>query len=248
MAYTYSALLSRSRRFPWSAPPSVQFGLWALAGLGPLVLLVTVVLGLAQPLAVAVPMLAYGGAVALAGFFLRRTFAYPTLGLCNAVTLGRLVAVAALTGPLVAGAEVPWAVFCVAALALALDGLDGWLARYEGRVSAFGARFDMEVDAALALCLALLAWRGDSAGPVVLILGMPRYGFVAGGLIWPWLAAPLPERFGRKVVCVVQMALLIALQLPFMGGVAGGILAVFAALALAWSFGRDIIWLWRVRG
>jgi len=73
-------------------------------------------------------------------------------------------------------------------------------------------------------------------------------GFVAGGLIWPWLAAPLPERFGRKVVCVVQMAVLIVLHLPFMGGVAGGILAVFAALALAWSFGRDIIWLWRVRG
>ena len=39
-------------------------------------------------------------------------------------------------------------------LLLALDGLDGWAARRQGLVSAFGARFDMEVDALLILALA----------------------------------------------------------------------------------------------
>jgi phosphatidylglycerophosphate synthase len=39
---------------------------------------------------------------------------------------------------------------------LALDGLDGWLARRFGLASAYGARFDMEVDGFLILVLALL--------------------------------------------------------------------------------------------
>ena len=41
----------------------------------------------------------------------------------------------------------------------ALDGVDGWLARRSGIASAFGARFDMEIDALLILVLAVLAWR-----------------------------------------------------------------------------------------
>ena len=36
---------------------------------------------------------------------------------------------------------------------LILDGVDGRVARARGEVSAFGARFDMETDALLLLCL-----------------------------------------------------------------------------------------------
>lgn len=177
---------------------------------------------------------------------LRRGFDHPTLGLCNVVTLGRM----ALTAGLLAALGLPppvGAVFGVAAAALALDGVDGWLARREGRVSAFGARFDMEVDSALALVLALTALSAGTAGAAVLLIALPRYAFVIAGKALPWLNAPLPERFSRKVVCVVQVGALVALQLPLLPpGGAGSLVAVVAG-ALAWSFGRDVVWLWRAR-
>jgi hypothetical protein len=113
----------------------------------------------------AVAAMAYLLAAAAVGDLLRRTYPHPTLGLCNVVTLGRLVIVGVLTAALVAGGGAPGAVFALAALALALDGVDGWLARRHGRVSGFGARFDMEVDSAFALVLALHALVSGTAGP-----------------------------------------------------------------------------------
>ncbi|THF72629.1 MAG: hypothetical protein E8G75_10490 [Sulfitobacter sp. SK025] len=59
------------------------------------------------------------------------------------------------------------------------------------------------------------------------------------------MAAPLPDRFGRKVVCVIQIAALIALQAPVVSGGIALSVTLGAALALIWSFGRDILWLWR---
>ena len=47
----------------------------------------------------------------------------------------------------------------------ALDGVDGWLARRRGMSSAFGARFDMEIDALLVQVLAILVWRYGKAAP-----------------------------------------------------------------------------------
>ena len=130
---------------------------------------------------------------------------------------------------------------------MALDGVDGRVARQTGTQTPFGARFDMEVDAALALMLALHAMADGVAGILVLSLGMMRYVFVAASWGLPWMAAPLPDRFGRKVVCVIQIAALIALQMPILGnGLALGI-AWAAVAALMWSFGRDTLWLWRHR-
>lgn len=182
----------------------------------------------------------------LAVLLLRRGYPHAALGLCNLVTLLRLGLTAALLAPLLAPAS-GWAVLAVALVAFALDGVDGWLARREGRSSAFGARFDMEVDAALGLVLALDAWAAGTVGPAVLLLGVPRYGFLLAARFLPWLDRPLPERFGRKAVCVVQIAVLIGLQAPvFPPAVAGGLVGV-AAAALAWSFGRDVRWLRRNR-
>ena len=45
--------------------------------------------------------------------------------------------------------------------------------------SAFGARFDMETDAATVFGLSLLVWLCDQAGPWVLAIGLMRYIFVA---------------------------------------------------------------------
>ncbi|WP_158547427.1 CDP-alcohol phosphatidyltransferase family protein [Rhodovulum sp. 12E13] len=185
-----------------------------------------------------------------------RHFPYDELGWCNVVTQARLAMVALLVTPLVAvGAgtgEGPavaggWAAMAVALAALALDGVDGWLARRQGLCSPFGARFDMEVDAGLALVLALHALAAGAAGPAVLVLGLARYAFVAATGLWPWLGGALPERFSRKAVCVAQLSVLILLQVPGLPGAAAEGLAVMAALALAWSFGKDVAWLRRTR-
>ncbi len=174
-------------------------------------------------------------------------YPHARFGLCNTVTLARAAMVAGLAGMLWSGPQ-GWDVLALASVALALDGVDGWLARRSGLVSDFGARFDMETDAALALVLAAHVWLGGMTGPEVMLLGAMRYGFVAAFWPFPWLAAPLPDRFGRKVVCVIQVAALILLQVPDLAPGVARSLAWGAVAALIWSFGRDILWLWRHRG
>lgn len=191
----------------------------------------------------------YGAGAALAGASLRRGFPHEILGWCNVITLFRLALMTVLVVPLAAPGTAAHAltVFALAGAALALDGADGWLARRDRRVSDFGARFDMEVDSALALVLALLALRSGDAGALVLVLGLARYAFGLAGLVWPWLTAPLPPRFARKVVCVAQLAVLIALQLPQPLPWLTDLMVGAVAAGLVWSFGRDILWLRQAR-
>lgn len=176
-------------------------------------------------------------------FLVLRHYPHDRFGSCNAVTLARAAMVVALLAMLWSGAR-GWDVMLVATIALSLDGVDGWLARRDGLTSDFGARFDMETDAALALVLAAHVWFGGMAGPEVLLLGLMRYGFVLAFWPFPWLAAALPQRFGRKVVCVIQISALILLQMPGLMPGQAQMVAWFAVLALIWSFGRDVLWLW----
>jgi phosphatidylglycerophosphate synthase len=143
------------------------------------------------------------------------------------------------------GTATLWWVIVVASVALVLDGVDGKVARRTRSDSAFGARFDMELDAFLILVLSAGVWLGGRVGAWVLLVGLLRYLFVAAGWAWPRLQAPLPESRRRKVICVVQgVALLVAL-----GPVIPGWLAVTAggvALgSLLYSFGVDTAWLLR---
>lgn len=201
----------------------------------------------AGPGGVALATGGYGLGLGLTLGLFRRGFPHLTLGACNLVTLARLAMTAALLAPLPSGAASPVAVVALALLALSLDGLDGWLARREGRVSDFGARFDMEVDSALGLVLALNAFAAGTVGAAVLLLGVPRYVFAAAALVLPWLDGPLPARFSRKAVCVAQIAVLIALQLPMTTGLPAQIAVAVVFAALVWSFWRDIVWLWQAR-
>jgi phosphatidylglycerophosphate synthase len=184
---------------------------------------------------------------ALAASALHRDYPHPHLGLCNAVTLSRLALTTALVAPLVASSGTSWFVFGIATIALTLDGFDGWLARRQGKASNFGARFDMEVDSLLALLLALSAALGSGAGVAAILLGLPRYIFAAAGWAFPFMRRDVPERFSRKVVCVLQLGALIALQAPILpDGVALVLVPVVTAL-LAASFAVDVAWLWRRR-
>src|SRR5579871_6126830 len=72
---------------------------------------------------------------------------FDTLGQANGVTLGRGVLVCLLAGLIGERAPAVAAVAtALALLVLAMDGVDGRLARRDGTVSDFGARFDMETD------------------------------------------------------------------------------------------------------
>jgi hypothetical protein len=80
------------------------------------------------------------------------------------------------------------------------------------------------------------------AGPWLLALGFLRYAWVLAGLVWPWLNGPLPERFSRKAVFVVQIAALIALLAPVVLPPVSQAIAALALLPLLWSFAVDLRW------
>ncbi|HET6968985.1 MAG TPA: CDP-alcohol phosphatidyltransferase family protein, partial [Ornithinibacter sp.] len=81
-----------------------------------------------------------------------------TLGPADLVTLGRALlacGVAALTAESLLGHDVSPALVALTVPALALDAVDGRVARRTGTVTAFGGRFDGEVDAFLILVLSV---------------------------------------------------------------------------------------------
>jgi len=168
-------------------------------------------------------------------------------GPANTVTALRSTFVAVITGLVVASLSGPIPVPLLVALvvpALALDAIDGWVARRTGTVSELGARFDMEVDAFLLLVLGLYV--AESMGLWVLAIGALRYLFVATGWGVPWFRRRLPYRYWRKVVTAVAG---IALAIAASGLLAGvdALLVAAALLLLVESFGRDVIWLVRRR-
>lgn len=196
-------------------------------------------------------VLVFAAATALAAFALRNGFPYDTIGACNLVTLARAALASVFAAPVALAAGVTlnaatwWMLFAIALVAFLLDGVDGWLARRGGMTSAFGARFDIEVDALLAVLLAVLAFLSGKAGAWVLILGLLRYAFVAASAAVPWLAAPLPQSMRRKVIAVLQIAILVALLAPPIGPPLSVWLAAVAAVLLVWSFAVDILRLYR---
>jgi phosphatidylglycerophosphate synthase len=175
---------------------------------------------------------------------------HPRFGAANVVTLVRGVVAALLGALVVAPTANGVAAFATAAgtLAAVLDAVDGRLARGSGVASEFGARFDMETDALLVLALSALAWRWDRAGAWVLLSGLLRYGFVAAGLLAPWLRRPLPASRLRQTVCVVQIVLLLAVISPLLPPGASWPLALAGLLVLASSFAVDLSWLAGQRG
>lgn len=174
---------------------------------------------------------------------------FPRFGAANAVTTARCalgcILIALLSGPGPASPPLAWGFALAAGLCLALDGVDGWLARRQGLASAFGARYDMEIDSILILTLAAAAWTMDKAGPWVLASGLIRYVFVAAGWLWPSLAAPLPPSFRRKLVCVIQTAALALLLIPPVRPPWSVAVAAVALAVLVWSFAVDLAWLAR---
>ncbi|WP_165772054.1 CDP-alcohol phosphatidyltransferase family protein [Niveispirillum lacus] len=171
----------------------------------------------------------------------------PGWGHANRVTLLRSGLLALVGGTLPFAPALDrgqtWTLAVIAITALALDGVDGWLARRQGLSSPYGARFDMEMDTLAILYLCLLLWLSGEVGVWVLLAALLRPLFVAAGLVWHWLNYPLPFSRRRRVSCMVQVAVLAIAVTPILEPPLTGF-AVGAALGLLlFSFSADTVWL-----
>lgn len=225
--------------------------LLSTAGVSLVALLVAAFTGLAflplTPLYPAKAAGAFAGATLIAAIFVDRHHHFTRFGLANQTTMVRAMIVALVAG-LIGEPRVPAVASAAAGATLAataLDFVDGWLARRTGMAGGFGARFDLEVDAALVSILSILVWQHGKAGFWVLLSGLVRYVFVAGGWAWPWLRRPLAPARRRQAICVVQIAGLGVAILPGVPPPASGTIAGAALAALMSSFFIDIRSLWR---
>jgi phosphatidylglycerophosphate synthase len=208
----------------------------------------------AAPIPAAGAVLGYlAGALLITLGWNRSRLGLSHFGAANLITLGRAVGtgwILALLLQAVWREPTPVIAICIAVvggICLALDGVDGQVARSRGEASSFGARFDIETDAATALLLTVALLIFGIAGWWVLIIGLLRYGYVAVGLVVRALQQPLPYSQARRVIGVGQAVLLvIALMFDALLGdhrIADWLwlLPAFGLAALVWSFGRDII-------
>ncbi|SIQ93755.1 Phosphatidylglycerophosphate synthase [Rhizobium sp. RU35A] len=138
-----------------------------------------------------------------------------------------------------------WWTVAAVLFALALDGVDGYLARRYRQQSELGARFDMEVDALLILILSIGATVLGKAGLWVVLIGLMRYAFVMAQWFLPKLRGELAPSFRRKAVCVVQVAVLCLVLVPQVVPPVSTAMAAIALAALLYSFGVDGIALMR---
>ena len=162
------------------------------------------------------------------------------------VTLTRTLVIAGVAGLVADSFGRPvsiTALVTLSSVALALDAVDGQVARRTGTATPLGARIDGEVDAFLILLLSIAVSR--DYGSWVLVIGAARYALLLAGWLVPWLAAPLPPRYWRKVVAAVQGIVLTVAASGVVGRRTGMIAVAAALLLLAESFGRDVIWLYR---
>ena len=174
---------------------------------------------------------------------------FPSFGPANATTTLRAALAAMVWGCLAESHSTVTAAWVVTASTIAtlLDGVDGWLARRTNMTSAFGARFDMEVDALLILALSILVWSYGKAGAWVLISGLLRYAFIAAAWILPWMNRPLTPTLRGRAICVVQIVALIVAMLPSIVPPTSTLVAAAGVAVLLYSFGVDTLWLWRHR-
>ena len=176
----------------------------------------------------------------------RRRSDQPSVHPADWVTLTRAVLIAGVAGLVADSFSRPVPVTALVTLsivALVLDAVDGQVARRTGTATPLGGRLDGEADAFLILLLSIFV--AQDYGGWVLAIGAARYVFLLAGWLIPWLAAPLPPRFWRKVVAAVQGIVLTVAASGVPGRLIVTIALVAALLLLAESFGRDVVWLYR---
>lgn len=201
----------------------------------------------ASPAVLVLALLLYVGMACALWFGLATHLPHRHFGPANGVTLLRaallclLAGLVAQTGPQHLG----WLPLATALVILALDGLDGWLARRTGYASSFGARFDMETDSLLVLVLCATALLMGKAGLWLLLAGSLRYLFLAGTALLPWMKGDLPDSFRRKTLYVVSTTGVIVILAPTITTPFSFLIAAISVICLSASFAIDVVWLYR---
>ncbi len=155
----------------------------------------------------------------------------------NALTTLRL-ALAVSVGLWARVSHVELAVLVLAIFAL--DGLDGAWARRSGLTGAFGAHFDMEVDATFVMVVELALWQRGLFGAWILTTGLLRYVYVAClALVRPRGGEMPRTRLGRYAFAVLVLGLLGGLVLPAPLSLG---FAVLGTSAVSLSFARSFYW------
>lgn len=157
------------------------------------------------------------------------------------VTAGRafLGAVAAVVVVLALIGIVParsWAVPLLLAPAFGLDAVDGAVARRTGTVTERGARWDVEVDAAVLLvaCVAVTPY-----APWALAIGLARYLFGVVGRLRRWHPS-LPRSQVRRAIGGLQGVAVVVALTPIVPIWLAQVITGVALALLVFSFGRDI--------
>jgi phosphatidylglycerophosphate synthase len=184
------------------------------------------------------------------GLIAKLALAYRTVTLrpADRVTLVRATivgGVAALTADSFVRPVSVAIVVTLAVIALALDAVDGWVARHTRTASPFGARFDMEVDAFLILVLSVDVAR--SVGSWVLAIGVARYVFGGAGWLLRWLREPMPSSYWGKTVAAIQGIVLTTAAAGVLPTPAIETMLAIALALLAESFAHQVWWLARHR-
>jgi phosphatidylglycerophosphate synthase len=124
---------------------------------------------------------------------------------------------------------------------LGLDGVDGWLARRSGASSAFGAHFDMVVDALLVLTTSAELYLSGRYGAWILLAGVLRHAYVLCVALWPPRGGDMPRTvLGRSAFAVVVAGHALGLSWTGWGGrfaVALGTAAVTLSFARSFAYG-----------
>jgi phosphatidylglycerophosphate synthase len=121
---------------------------------------------------------------------------------------------------------------------LALDGLDGALARRRGNTSEFGAHFDMETDAFTVLVVVFELWQRGAFATWILTAGLLRYLYVICCALLPPAAGEMPRSLlARYAFLILMLGLATGLALPPPLGSVGALVGtVVVTLSFARSF------------
>ena len=161
-------------------------------------------------------------------------------GVANVVTAIRLALVVVSAWWLDYGSPGQFA--GLAAAVVALDLVDGMLARRFGLASPFGAHFDMETDAAFSLIMTEVLWLRHYCGSWILAIGVLRPLYVLWKVRWARQVPPMPRSmFGRLAFGVFACAITGAFVLPDYASLT--VLCVGAMLVFT-SFARSFWWTW----
>ena len=169
----------------------------------------------------------------------------PGLGAANHATLLRGLLLAALTGFLFSprpGGLLAWLPGLLYTLAVAIDNLDGFLARRTNRLTRLGEKLDMSFDGLGVLVAVLLAVGYGQLPFWYLSVALARYVYLAVLWVLRRLGRPtydLPPSASRRGFAGLQMGFLAVMLWPIFTPPGTFNAAVWFALPFLAGFGRD---------